>query len=101
MINSVESKGNSGVSTTTSSKKLPRKKLQQRPTIKKQHGRQHRKYFYLLRYHLGAGVPSPDPPKNCDLCEKKKHWRYKPYSQCLMKVFETAKFTSNSVLQEF
>jgi len=29
-----------------------------------------------------------DPPKNCDLCEKKKHWRYKPYSQCLTNGFE-------------
>jgi len=55
----------------------------------------------MLRYYLGADVPWPDPPKKCDLCEKKKHWRYKPYSQCLMEGFETAKFTSNSVLQEF
>ena len=99
MINIIESKGNSGVSTTTSSKKLPRNICNngQQPKSNMAADTGNSVSVEISFGGRCALARSAD----CDLCEKKKHWRYKPYPQCLMKGFKTAKFTSNSQLQEF
>jgi len=82
MINIVENKGISGVSTTTSSKKVPWNDYNSDQQPKSNMAANTGYFFYMLRYHLGASVPWPDLLKKCDLCvcEKKKHWHYKPYS---------------------
>ena len=80
MINSVKNKGISGVSTTTSSKKVPRNDYNSDQQPKSNMAANTGYIFYLLRYHLVAGVPWPDLLKKCDLCDKKKHWRYISYS---------------------
>jgi len=100
MINSVESKGNSGVYTTMSLKIVPRNDCNNDKQPKSNMAA-HTGNICICWDITWGQVCLARSAEKCDLCEKKKHWRYKPYSQCLMEGFETAEFTSNYVLQEF
>jgi len=89
MINSVESKGNSGVSTTTSSKKVPRKicNNDQQP---KSNMAAHTRNICICWDIIWGEVCLGQIRRKSVTCVRKRNTRlarptkYKPYSQCLI-----------------